>query len=175
MELSELVEIGRLGKLDSDNLFCAQIKHSFESVLNQLQKCFLIFNSHRVFFVTVSEIVKKGRRLYLRFEDDGIDDEVMINPNPIIAIDREDLPVSEESDRLGQYFGYRVSFQDSIIGELSGAIENSMQSVLIIGLLDGRELMVPYVDQYVRDIDNRHKTIELINIEQLLEICTSMS
>jgi ribosomal 30S subunit maturation factor RimM len=67
-----------------------------------------------------------------------------------------------------------VFYQDSKIGKLTDAMINRMQSVFIIELEDGRELLVPNVSQYVSAIDKQSQIVYLQNLEELLEVCTSM-
>jgi len=175
MEISDLVGIGRLGRLEPDGFYHVQFSQSYKSVLTRLQECFLIFSSNRVFYVTVVETKTVGQRSYLRFKEDGINEECKKTAKVIVALAEDDLQnvVTEEDDR--NLTGFKVHFQDSILGEVSDVMLNPMQSVLIITLNDGRELLVPNVSHYVDNIDRQLKMIFLQNLELLLEVCTSTS
>jgi len=175
MEISDLVGIGRLGRLESDGFYHVQFSQPYKSVLNQLQDCFLIFSSNRVFYVTVAETKVFGKHAYLRFKEDGIAEEVTKYANVVIALPEEDLSDSEEEKGLSSLYGYKVRFQNTDIGSISHAIVNPMQAVFSIELNDGRELLVPNVEHYISRIDKKSKKVFLQNIEQLLEICISTS
>jgi len=175
MEFSDLVGIGRLGRLEPDGFYHVQSSQSNKSLLNRIQECFLIFSSNRVFFVTVAETKTVGQRIYLRFREDGIAEESKKHANVTIALAEEDLRGFDDNSEAVSVTGYRVHFEDKVIGMVADVMINPMQSVLIIDLEDGRELLVPNVTHYVQAIDNTHKTVFLQNIELLLEVCTSTS
>ncbi|MFO7660054.1 MAG: hypothetical protein R6V77_04000 [Candidatus Cloacimonadaceae bacterium] len=175
MDISDLVEIGRLGRLEPDGFYNVQISQSNKSIFDRIQQCYLIFSSHRVFFVTVVKTKTFGKRTYLSFKEDGIAEEMTRHANVVVALAKEDLTDTDDESEVSSLFGYKVSFDGVEIGHLSGAMVSSMQSVFVIELLDGRELMVPNVEMYVVHINRRQKTVILQNIEQLLELCTSTS
>jgi len=175
MDISDLVEIGRLGKLEPDGFHNALISHPYKSIFDRVKQCFMIFSSHRVFFVTVVKTKSFGKRTFLSFKEDGIAEEMTRHANVVIALAREDLDAAADDADISSLFGYSVSYMDEVIGILSGAMVSSMQAVFVIELNDGRELMVPNVEEYVVQIDKQQKTVTLQNIEQLLELCTSTS
>lgn len=174
MEISDLVRIGRLGRLEPDGFYHVQFSQPYKSILNQLQECFLIFSSHRVFFVTVVETKTVNKRDYLRFKEDGIAEECMTTAKVIVALAEEDLPELEE-DEVKSLFGFKVQYESALIGEVADAMINPMQSVLIIALDDGRELLVPNVEHYVDMIDRQNRIVFMHNLELLLDVCTSKS
>ncbi len=175
MEVSDLVGIGRLGRLEPDGFYHVQFSQPYKTILNQLQECFLIFSSHRVFFVTVVETKTVNKRDYLRFKEDGIAEECRTTAKVIVALAEEDLEEFEDEDDVKSLFGFKIHFQDAIIGTIADAMINPLQSVLIIALEDGRELLVPNVEHYVYSIDRQNKIVFMQNIELLLEVCISKS
>lgn len=174
MNTPALVEIGRLGKLEADGFYHIQFEQADRDILNQLTECYLIFDSNRVFFVTVEDKKSVGNRIYLKFLEDGIDAEYRKPGQTAIALEEDDLDDFTEDD-VSDLFGYEVSFEGDIIGKVEAAIINPLQAVLIIRLQDGRELMVPSVSQFVASVDSQKKIVWMQNLEQLLEICTSAS
>jgi ribosomal 30S subunit maturation factor RimM len=174
MEISDLVVIGRLGRLEPDGFYCIQLGQSYKFLLNQLSECFLIFSSQRVFFVTVVETKLSGPRAYWRFMEDGIAEECRKSAKVLVALAPEDVPQAE-ADETSSLVGYTVQFMDEIIGTVSDAMVNRMQSVLMIELTDGRELLVPNVEHYVVTQDITKRLLSMQNLELLLELCTSTS
>jgi ribosomal 30S subunit maturation factor RimM len=175
MEISDLVVIGRLGRLEPDGFFSIQFSQSHQSVLAAIKDCYLIFTSNRVFFVTVEETKTVGRRNFIRFKEDGVSEEADKHPNAEIALPGNELSEASESVDELSVNGYKVVFGNEIIGEIDGVMLNPMQSVLIISLVQGGELLVPNVENFVQEIDSTDQSITLHNIEGLLELCTSMS
>lgn len=175
MEISDLVEIGRLGRLEPDGFYNVQISQLNKSIFDRIQQCYLIFSSHRVFFVTVVKTKTVGKRTYLSFKEDGIAEEMTRHAKVVVALAPEDLTDKKDGTDVSSLFGYIVSFKGEDIGLLSGAMVSSMQAVFVVELNNGKELLVPNVDEYVVQIDRHQKTVIMQNIEQLLELCTSMS
>jgi ribosomal 30S subunit maturation factor RimM len=175
MEVSDLVAIGKLGRLEPDGFYCVQFSQPYKSILNQLQECFLIFNSHRVFFVTVVETKTSGSRMYLRFLEDGIAEECKKTAQVIVALAPEDVTEQENEDEATSLVGFSVRYNDEEIGTISDAMLNPMQSVFVIALNDRSELLVPNVNQYVQAIDRKKKIVICQNLELLLEVCKSTS
>lgn len=175
MEISDLVGIGRLGRLEPDGFYHIQFSQSYKTILSQLHECFLIFSSHRVFFVTVVETKTVNQREYLRFKEEGIAEECKKTARVIVALAEEDIAEFEDDDEVKSLFGYQVYFQDDVIGTISDAMINPMQSVFIITLNDDRELLVPNVEHYIDSIDRQSGSIYMQNLELLLEVCTSKS
>jgi ribosomal 30S subunit maturation factor RimM len=174
MNYPELIEIGRLGRLEPDGFYHVQFSQSDRKVVNQLTECYLIFDSNRVFFVTVEDKRNVGNRLYLKFLEDGICAEHRKPGQTIIALAKDDLDEIIEDD-VTDLFGYNVFFNDVLIGKVEDAIVNPLQAVLIIELIDGRELMVPSVECYISTVNNPEKIVYMQNLEILLEVCTSTS
>jgi len=172
MEISDLVPIGKLDKAEADGFFCIRFHRLYQSVATRLTECFLIFDSDRVFFVSVVESKIKGKRTYLRFREDGIAEECNKHAKIIVALAPEDLADLQMPEQTENLIGYSVWFKNEEIGILEASLKGTMQSVFSVKLHDGRELLVPNVSYYVSLIDNEAKQIILKNAEQLLEICT---
>jgi ribosomal 30S subunit maturation factor RimM len=175
MEISDLVGIGRLGRLEPDGFYHVQFSQPYKNFIDQLQECFLIFSSHRVFYVTVIETKTVSKRDYLRFKEEGIAEECKKTSKVIVALAEEDLEICEDDDEVKSLIEFKVHYLDAMIGEVADAMINPMQSVLIIALDDDRELLVPNVEHYVYTIDRQNRIIFMQNLELLLEICTSKS
>jgi ribosomal 30S subunit maturation factor RimM len=175
MEISDLVGIGRLGRLEPDGFYHVQFSQPHKSIPDPLQECFLIFSSHRVFFVTVAESRTVGKKTWLRFKEDGVTEETKKHANVLIALPESDLTEDNEAEILSDLYGFSVTYQGDVIGSLSYAIQNTMQAILVIGLNDGRELLVPNVPEYVTQVDRQDSLIVLQNIDELMELCTSTS
>lgn len=173
MNISDLVGIGRLGRLEPDGFYHVQFNKPYKSIINRLQDCFLVFSSHRVFYVTVVEKKTTGNRTYLKFREDGIAEECIKHPKVLLAMDPDDLTEFDEDTEISYLYGYAVHFMDEHIGTVADALINPMQAVLIIDLNDGRELLVPSVPQYICAVDRQSGIIYMQNLEELLEICTS--
>lgn len=172
MEVSDLAVIGRLGRREPDGFYHIQYNPSFRSIHGKYQECFLIFSSDRVFFVTVDGYKSLGRREYLHFKEDGIDTETTKHLNVRVAMVEEDLNgLEEEKDDIESIYGFNAWFAGERIGTVSYAMINPMQSILVIELANGKELLVPHVEYFIQDIDINNDIVILQNIEGLLDLC----
>jgi ribosomal 30S subunit maturation factor RimM len=175
MKITELVVIGKLGRLEPDGFYSVQLSQSYKSAFNRLKEIFLIFSSHRVFFVTVEQTKSSGPRQYFRFREDGIAEERAKFAKVELAIAQEDLQEFITESPVKSLIGFNAEYKGAVIGSVSDAMINPLQSVLVIERQDGSELLVPNVDQYVKSISHKHAKVTLQNLELLLELCKSTS
>ena len=87
----------------------------------------------------------------------------------ITSDELEELPEGEHYVR--DIVGYSVYDRttDTCIGTLNDVIQNTAQSVLDIKTSDGKQVLVPAVDAFLREIDDENETIELELIPGFLE------
>lgn len=175
MKITELVVIGKLGRLEPDGFYSVQLSQSFKPAFNRLKDIFLIFSSHRVFFVTVEKTKSSGPRLYFRFREDGIAEERAKTAKVEIALAQEDIKDVTTESPIRSLIGFNAEYEGAVIGTISDAMINPLQSVFVIDLTDGTELLVPNVNQYVKSINTERQTVFLQNLELLLELCKSTS
>lgn len=167
MNCQDLISIGRLGGLDTDGFFHVMIKPDFREILPELKEVFLIFSSHRVFYVNISEIKEAERKLWIKFCEDGVTEERSKHKEALLALAPEDL--EEEANEMDQYLNWDVFYQGRLIGKLESYFHNNAQYVLEIKTIDGKELMVPNVDHYLAGIDPESSVIHLQNVDSLWE------
>ncbi|HOZ01709.1 MAG TPA: hypothetical protein PLG20_07810, partial [Candidatus Syntrophosphaera sp.] len=67
MDLSDLIGIGKLGGPDEAGFYQVLVKPRFRELLARTDDVFLIFDSDRVFYVTISERDFSDRKLRVRF------------------------------------------------------------------------------------------------------------
>ena len=164
MEISDLTAVGRLGGPDRDGFFQLLVKPRYRDVLASTEDVFLIFNSDRVFYVTISERELHDRKLRVKFAEDGVAEERAKHKEAILALE---LP-PEETDQPDDLLGYTVVFGEREIGKVSDYFFNNAQYVLVIDTTIGTELLVPLVDYYVTEIIPDPGVVVLRNAESLL-------
>ncbi len=167
MELSDLIGIGRLGGCDPDGYYRVLVKPRFRAVFEDVTNVFLIFNSHRVFYVTICERMEKDQKILVRFAEDGIEAERRLHKETIVAVDPVDL---EGDDTLDHLLGFKVIFEEQDLGEVRGYFHNNAQYVLEIEMPNGSELLVPFVEHYVQAVLDAPKVVALQNVQDLIEL-----
>ena len=164
MKVSDLTAIGRLGGIDADGFYQVMVKPRYRKILAETSEIFLIFNSDRVFFVTISDRDISDRKLRLKFAEDGIAEERKLHHEVILALHSEE----DEAEEPEELMGYTVVFQDREVGQVTDYFHNNAQYVLVLTAPDGAELMIPLVDHFVSEIIPDPGVIVLINAESLL-------
>ncbi len=167
MNSQDLICIGRLGGLDTEGFFHLMVKPDYREMLPELREVFLIFSSHRVFYVNVSSIKEADKKLWIKFKEDGIKEERNKHKEALVALAPDDL--EEEESELDTYLGWKIYYQDKLLGTLVSYFHNSAQYVLEIDTGSGAELLVPYVDHYLAELQPETERIVLQNLDPLLE------
>ncbi len=90
MKYPFLIGIGKLGRQNSDGFHPVMIKPEFITVFSELEELYLIFNSDRVFYVTISERKIKDKKTWIKLKEDGIAEEQYLHKDVVIAIDAQD-------------------------------------------------------------------------------------
>lgn len=167
MDSSDLIGIGRLGGLDDEGFFQFLLKAQYRDEFERAEEVYLIFNSDRVFFVSISDRDISDRKLRLKFAEDGIAEERKLHREVILALQPEEDEASDEPDRL---LGYTAIFQGREIGKVTDYFHNKAQYVLVLTAAGGREILIPLVERYVSEIIPDPGVIVLENAEGLLSV-----
>ena len=89
-----------------------------------------------------------------------------------VFVTEADLPELEE----GVYYvrdliGMDVVCEDgSTVGKVSDVIQNTAQDIFEVETEDGRKALIPRVDQFIKDIDDKERKITVTPIEGLLDL-----
>ncbi|MCB5245615.1 MAG: hypothetical protein RBR57_06205 [Candidatus Syntrophosphaera sp.] len=166
MQFSDLVGIGKLGGKEADGFYSVLVKSDYRPILLTIRDVYLIFNSDRVFFVTISEREESGRKLRIKFAEDGIDEERRKHREAIIAIPRQENKESFPESVLG----YTASFEGNMVGKITGYFHNNAQYVLEITDNQNEEILIPWVEHFIGEIDSNKEELILLNMNELLDV-----
>jgi ribosomal 30S subunit maturation factor RimM len=166
MDLSGLTRIGKLGGCDDRGFFQILVKPRYLDQLLSSEDVFLIFNSHRVFCVTICDRELSDRRTLVRFAEDGIREERKLHREVAIAIPS----ALEDADDPDELLGFIAVFEDRQLGRIRDYFHNNAQYVLVIETAGGRELLVPWVDHYVSEVLPGPGVVVLTNVQPLLDL-----
>jgi ribosomal 30S subunit maturation factor RimM len=167
MNISDLVGIGRLGSCDARGFYRVLIKPEYMTDFMQTDDVYLIFNSDRVFYVTISERELSDRKIWIRFAEDGIDTERSLHKEVILAI--EDTDAEADDVQIDELIGYDVIFSGITIGRVEDYFHNNAQYVLEIGTEPGIRILLPYVEYFVEKKDEEHRQLIVQNVESILD------
>ena len=161
-----LTGIGKLGRQDADGFHPVMIKPEFRTVFSELEELYLIFNSDRVFYVTISERKIKDKKTWIKLKEDGIAEEQYLHKDVVIAIDAQDT--ESKGTSLDYLLGYQAIFADEEFGIIEDFFFNGAQQVLQIVDKNKIEYLVPFVDYYIDTILNNPGCVILKNALELI-------
>lgn len=164
MNVSDLIGIGRIGGQNEEGYYHVMVKPEFRSDFDKARDVFLIFNSDRVFYVTISDKKVSERKLWVRFAEDGIAEERKLHKEVLVAIEQPDA----DDEDIDDIIGYEVYHLGVLVGTLSDYFHNKAQYVIVVQTPQGAEFMIPYVDRFVSHRDDAKKRIQLIDADELL-------
>ena len=85
--------------------------------------------------------------------------------------DAVDLALLEEAAGLPDWEGWRVEdARAGLVGEVAALDDRAMQPLLVVRRADGRETLVPLVDEFIEDVDEEGRVIRLVCPEGLLDL-----
>ena len=164
MKVSDLTGIGRLGGIDAQGFYQVMVKPRYRRALAETNEIFLIFNSDRVFFVTISDRDISDRKLRLKFAEEGIEEERALHREVIIALP----PGEDEAGGPDDLIGYTVVYQGREVGKVTDYFHNNAQYVLVVTGPDDAEHLIPMVDYFIGEIIPDPSVIVLVNADSLL-------
>ncbi|MBW6514835.1 MAG: PRC-barrel domain-containing protein [Candidatus Syntrophosphaera sp.] len=164
MKFSDLTGIGRLGGPDGEGFYQVLVKPRYRSVFAAAEDVFLIFNSDRVFYVTISERDISDRKIRVKFAEDGIAEERKKHREVILAIENPNAGGEDPEPVIG----YTVVFQNREVGKVTDYFHNNAQYVLVVEAQGGKEILIPWVDYFVADIVHDPGVVVLVNAASLL-------
>ena len=142
------------------------VKSDYRPILLNIRDVYLIFNCDRVFFVTISEIEESGRKLRIKFAEDGIDEERQKHREVKIAIPRQETKESLPESVLG----FTSFYAGKNLGKVTGFFHNNAQYVLEITDNQDEKILIPWVEHYIGKIDYDKEELTLLNMDELLDV-----
>jgi ribosomal 30S subunit maturation factor RimM len=169
MQQSDLLPIGRLGTVYNNTGYISfKPLKFFRPALFSKKNFYLIFNSDRVFYVTLDKIKQYQGKLYLRFVEDGIIEELEVTKKALVLIEKQQyLEIENKNNSL---LDFTVIFREQEIGTVQEIMEDSYQDRIIVELYDGKEVIIPDVEHFIAKKDSETKRLYTQNIEELLEL-----
>ncbi len=168
MKIPGLLGIGKLGGRDAEGFHHVMIKPEYRSVFDELEEIYLIFDSDRVFYVTICERKQSDRKTWIKLQEDGIAREQKLHKDSIIAIPEDTR--DEDENSLDHLIGYAVHYAGKPLGTVEDYFFNGAQDVLQVLDSSGIEYLIPYVDFYLASVLNDEKIILLQNAEDLIAL-----
>jgi ribosomal 30S subunit maturation factor RimM len=168
----ELLVIGRLGKLINDEeQFQFIPNENFQpATFDKVNKLYLIFTEHRVFFVEIERLTKQNSKYWLSFKDDGVKEEFDLRKSAKLAIPK----VKHYSLKQGKDFldisNYKAYDDGEFLGYIVDFILSPAHRIIVIEDDQGNEVMIPEVDYYIKEINESENIVLMQNTQSLREL-----
>lgn len=155
--LSELYPIGYVSKTHGT---CGELNVQLDTDYNPEDFRFVVFDIDST-FIPFEVVNSRGQgaanRLVALSEVDSVEEAKTFVGKTIYVLKRE-LPTDAEDDDEGFYLGDLVggtlrNETGDVVGRIVGYNDDTANYLLEIELPDGRHVYIPYVDDWVTDID----------------------
>lgn len=172
MSKKEFTIIGRLGNLKNDEEEYQFLPNdNFQSaIFAKVEKLYMIFTEHRVFFVEVKKFSKQNSKYWISFKDDGVKEEFDKRKSAKIAIPEHKyfaVAMGEEYEDITDFKAYE---NDLFLGKIVNYIYTAGHRVIVIVDNDDNELLIPEVDYYLHEVDQDKKIAYFQNTQSLREL-----
>jgi len=122
------------------------------------------------FFISVESVEVFGKFFKIKFKEfNSIDESERLRNCIILIPESEKVKIDK-----GEYFMYElveleVYEDDRYIGMITKIENYGAQDLLFVESPEGKEYMIPYVDEFILDVDLKNKKINIKSIEGLLD------
>lgn len=118
--------------------------------------------------LTVSSVRSSDKFLYVKFKEIETIEKAETYKESMLYVDVNELSATDE-DTFYHYelLDMEVYFNDDLIGKISEISDNGRQDLIRIDN-KGKSFLVPFIDDFIENIDVKGKKIVLKNIEGLL-------
>jgi ribosomal 30S subunit maturation factor RimM len=164
MLISDLVAIGKLGKLvDENGLIPFKAGKNFQPEF--FGNIFLVFRNNSVRYVTVEEVAKNYR---IKIDDDETAQSAADEGNVKVMLPEIEVESLNKELDIDDHVGKSIIFKSEVIGKVVEILNNSVYDLLVCELNNKQELMIPLLDKFVLEIND--DSIVVHGIEGLLKI-----
>lgn len=159
-----LIGIGRLGGTDEEGWHHVMVKPSFKDEFDLTDDLYLIFNSDRVFYVTICDRKTSDKKMWVKFREDGIAAERKKHKEVILALEDSDADAEESPDLLGR----DAVYNGVLLGNVVDVFYNGAQDVLVIATPFEEDILIPVVDYFLPEYGEDMDALVFENLDELL-------
>lgn len=171
MASSDYILLGKLTKTSGfDGTVAIRLEEKFIENIPETESVFLVIDGRPVpFMVDASEYNGAGilKLSFTGYESDRKMSE-FIGTEVLISSAGNDL--SDDDEDLSSLIGYSVISSDNVIGVIAGFTDNNGQWLAGIHTAGDKELLIPFIEEFIISIDSLEKTISVDIPEGLLTI-----
>jgi len=157
-----------LGKIVRKHSFKGEVVAKLDTdepeLYNNLESVFVLLHDQLVPFFIEKSLLQKGNQLRIKFEDLASDEDADGILGTSLYLPLKFLPVLTGNKF---YFHEIIGFQIEDInfgpvGEVKSINDSSSQPIFEIDR-DGMEVLIPMIDEFIEEVDRKHKRI-VVNV-----------
>ncbi len=140
-------------------------------VLSRVKRIFILDSNNNYIEYTIARHAKQNPFDLLYTKELTVIDQVELLRNKDIYVNSSDLPQLNKNE----YYLYELMGMDAktidgtSIGKIEGLLTNEEYSTLVISK-DKKEILIPALEIYIKEINRELKIIYLENIDELIEL-----
>ncbi len=168
----ELLVIGRLGNLINDKIEFQFIPNdNFQpAIFDKVTKLYLIFTEHRVFYVEVKKLSIQNSKYWISFNDDGVEEEYEIRKSAKLAIPKNQHYSLNQGDADLDITDFQAYEDELYLGRVVDFIYTPGHRIVVIFDENDKELLIPEVDYYIKEVNPSEKKVYFQNTKSLREL-----
>ncbi len=167
MKITDLYQVATLGnKIDEEGFFKITFTHKIDFFFDKFKDIFLIFKDHSVRYVTIDK-VKCNRSCKIKILEAELNEDIIADGKVKVCLEKKDIP-NLPADIL--FVGFKVYSDSEYLGEITDVMYAKFNEIFVIALKSGKEITLPNVEHFIRNIDKDANRIYIRNYEELLKI-----
>ena len=137
----------------------------FNETLFSLHEAFIdVFGDYRKFIVEETE--EKNGRILIKFKNfDSFEDVKFLFGKEICIKSEQARKLGKDEYYVHDLIGSDVFQKDAFFGKVIDVLTLEANDVLVVERKDGKEAMIPFVSDFVFDVDIKNKRIEVSDKE----------
>ena len=110
--------------------------------------------------------------LYIKFKEyDNINQILQFVKKDVYILEKDLFKLPEGEYYIYKLIGFDVFLEDgTLIGKLEDILQKTVQDLYVVKTLENKEIYIPYVDEFIKEIDEENGKIFVKLIEGLDEI-----
>lgn len=130
---------------------------------------YIQLNQEMVKVVVKSHRKHKGFDLVSFVDYDDINKVMPFVKCKIYVSEEDVLPLDENEYYYHELFDCEVIYDEKNIGKVKDVVNYGASDILVIKKNNDKEIMIPFVDEFIKDVDKENKKIYIDVIEGLLD------
>jgi len=180
MQISDLIPIGQIQTRKSSDgqqkVMLLKLQKEFQHLLTKLGDVFLLFTDHRVRYTKIiftqngQAITSKNKDIEVSFDDEDTLEEILDTGKVQICLDDDEMSLLEDDDTYFDPVGMDVIWGEQSVATIKGFFFNGAHDVYEILLADGKEVLIPDVDEWVIETNIPQRYIKVRDLDQFINL-----